>query len=334
MSIYHFRPRVLRWLDAKPSRDELQSCFPGQVQLFGEFEPSEPFGGPVKEGPHRFVPRAKPATVMWDANRGRYLVGPGEGFPSVNISVKFLGTDVTFEGPKFKLAVDCTGMKDVQIALGKALYLLPAWTSFVIDNPLELTYLRGQIGCFPFSYEIAEGIVQLKTTNRQSQGKKIRGLPEALQCSKAAHQRVVAALSYYNHACSLRYIDGNYFRFYPEQIVNLAKAVEALWGSNKESVRTGCCNLGLHEELRERSIIPLLSVRNSFDAAHAAISQPSEEERAVIEKTVERAFEAVRSMLTRAIDGAKDGSLTLRETSGWSRDKKKLVKELSEYVSG
>jgi len=118
-----------------------------------------------------------------------------------------------------------------------------------------------------------------------------------------------------------------------EIALNLAKAVEVLFSSERDKIRQKCSLIGYTDVQVESQIIPILVIRNQLDVAHAAGTSISEEDTRTIHDYIRISVSNVRNLLlrvgsslTKSID-VLDPLPTIKET-----DRRKICVRLREHM--
>ncbi len=144
--------------------------------------------------------------------------------------------------------------------------------------------------------------------------------------------RIISAVYYYRHAMRLAHIDRAAMA--AEIVLNLAKAIEIIFSSDRERLRVTALRWGLDQEFSERWIVPILLIRNEFNVAHAASAPLTEAHIEAILTFVDRAFVHVHSLLSTVLDKVHSGKVQLEPvSSSIDPSKEKLLPRISEYAA-
>jgi hypothetical protein len=121
-----------------------------------------------------------------------------------------------------------------------------------------------------------------------------------------------------------------------EILINLAKAIEILFGGSRDRIRDGCRAAGLTEAQIESQIIPILLARNQLDGAHPVGSPAKQDFVDTLRKFVDRAQFNVKSLLLRVhrlmVDGRAGFIEPFRDNADRARERQQLVDDMKAYL--
>jgi hypothetical protein len=150
----------------------------------------------------------------------------------------------------------------------------------------------------------------------------------------AAHNRLLNGLHYFHVAVRLTDAGFNRFEFMSESIHNFAKALQAVFGETRDSVRGELVKLGYTPEEVERNFIPYLVLRNEFDVSHVSLATFSLDQFKTLHAYSDQAEGVFRSLFQRLLERLENGTYSpIPESDGiLSRDRKKAMEKLAAHL--
>jgi len=141
------------------------------------------------------------------------------------------------------------------------------------------------------------------------------------------------AMYYFRQAERLACIEPERLSLAAEVILNLTKAIEIIFSTNRSQLRKKAAEWGFESAYIERWIIPLLLIRNTLDVAHVTSGPLTREQRNILSEFTSRAITHVHNLLLRIFDMAKS-DLTLLDpiSQVLDKDKEKLLAEIKSYA--
>jgi hypothetical protein len=134
--------------------------------------------------------------------------------------------------------------------------------------------------------------------------------------SVPGRRRLLAALHYFHVACRLSRQAVTVGEFLAEVVLNLAKALEALFppggdGRTRDAVRAQLGALGFSEAEIERDYLPAMALRNEIDVGHVALCLFKPDHLTLIHAYVDRAEEAFRLLFDRLLKKLVSGKFEI-----------------------
>lgn len=253
--------------------------FPAIVEYVVTFEPSVSFG--TGSGRSRTVFDSSDTDLMYNEFTGKAwaeTVGPGP----LATTAMWDGVPLVFSGPEVRARMmipDEATFVSVLIAMHSYLPLvlgvrlretISAAATVCLVGDVEYKYLAVESPGIP----VNETSLGLQATRVREAVADLAALYEL--DAPGAIRPVVASIKYFLTAQRLLDIGLTPREFFGEVVLNYAKALEALWGGNRDQIRTGLKTLGVPQSQVESVFVPVCLLRNELDVGHASVVLPSQ----------------------------------------------------------
>lgn len=326
MSYFLLQQRHLRPVDKG------QPTFPASLTTNIRFGPSDAFGVPAT-GPRTTGKRAAPAVLRWNANEGT-STWEGDLIEKIQAELKIGPVSASWSGDVLQLAVGVTSFNASEQVISSVSHLLPAFLSLRLRVFVWIQEFIANIGGVNYRLETAThryGIT-LATTDHNAEGAMQSIHAWSAQRPEGLH--AVMALYYYRQAMRLASLEPDRQSMAAEVILNLAKAIEIIFSSNRDQLRSRAAEWGFDGQFIERWIVPILLIRNELDVAHVASAPLKLTEHQAVLDFLDRAFVQVHTLLERVLELNQAESLALDPPSeSLDADKRKLLRSIEAYAT-
>jgi hypothetical protein len=327
MLTYQIRRRVFR----HDTGAELK-C-PADCVLRFHFEPTQSFGT-LNAG---LTPaRAKPARVRFHGTTGRHWVESGEPFGPLDVLIEETdpGKEVSdppdrtirLQGSTLEIRERFETLSAVEDFLTGLFFSLPALLSVGFNDPQIVTRVDGEIGGSWFRWELADWNMRFYPRTKDDQE---RGFATAWNrlslVSGLGGRRLLAAIHYFHVAVRLDRAAASIGEFMAETLLNLAKALEALFPpGTRDAIRSGLRQLGYDDNDIEKLFLPAVALRNRLDVGHVSLALFKREQLETIHAYTEVAEGAFREMLDRFMTALAERKVVIPEYQDASPSKQAL----------
>lgn len=270
MLTYQVRPRVLM-VEAG------QLPFPNHVEIQLTFDPSPAFGG--VELPGRTVRLGSIARNQWDANHGRSSALSMPPLDSLEVSISSGATNIHVSGTTLTAEFECDDRPTLLGTLAALRYLLPMVLNVEFSDPPVAATSHGRVGDVEFNWQVEWTTGVFEAVDQVTQESKVRRAWERLPLvADGGSARLRASLYHFYKACRLEQAGSGPSEFLAEILLNLAKALEALFPASdgrgtRDSVRDNLRNLGYSESELENHFLPAMALRDELDVAHVSLTR-------------------------------------------------------------
>ena len=327
MSIYLLQHRGLVLKSgAVPSK------FPAMVTATMTFAPEDAFGVHTV-GVRSTAPKDRPARFIWNANEGtaQWQV---EFIDRVNATFNRENFKASLDGNKLVLTFNTPSLDHAGEVVTSANQFLPALLSFHLKVFVWIKKFEVKIEEANFNFEIPQSRFGITIATKDHNTNQILTALDEWLGSDKRYFRILSALYYYRHAKRLAIMEPNPESMIAEVLLNLTKAVEIIFSSNREVLRARAREWGFPEVFIEKRIIPLFLIRNELDVAHVTTSPLDLEQRLVIIKFTDAAFLAVSELLKKISKMTRERDIELQTTSQHvEADKKKILQKIARYLN-
>jgi hypothetical protein len=311
--------------------DGVKPSFPSVLTARIRFGPEDAFGLPSSE--RTTAKRATPARLFWNANDGT-SVWQGDLIDVLHAELQLGTFSAHWAGNALELRMDVNSAEEAEQVVASASQLLPAFLSlklqvfvwikeFLVDiagSHSRLVTSSHEYGITIATTEHNEDAVMQSVRNW------LRQRRESL--------RAVMAIYYYRHARRLAAMEPDRQSMAAEVILKLAKAVEIIFSSDQDRLRSRAKQWGLDAEFIERWIVPILLIRNELDVAHVASAPLLSTQHQAILDFLARASAHVHTLLLRVLEMSQSGQVTLDPPSpSMDADKEQLLRKIAEYAA-
>ncbi|MGB2863194.1 MAG: hypothetical protein WBC05_07690 [Sedimentisphaerales bacterium] len=308
------------------------SKFPAMVTATLTFAPEDAFGVHTV-GVRTTAPKDRPAGVVWNANEGT-VQWEVELIDRVNMTFNRGNFKASLDGNNLILTFNTPSLDHTSDIIASANHFLPALLTFHLKVFVWITKFEVNIGEANFNFEIPRYNASITVATKEyNTNQIITTLDEWLGADKQ-YLRILLALYYYRHAKRLANMEPNRESMVAEVLLNLTKAVEIIFSSNRECLRDRARKWGFSEIFIEKRIIPLFLIRNELDIAHVTTSPLDIDQRQVIINFTSAAILTVHELIERLSKLVKEKEIKLQPPSPHvEADKKKLLQTIAQYLN-
>ncbi len=324
MSLFHFQHR-----DAKLEHGKLPADYPHDAILDIRFGPEDAFG--VKCEPRIVAARGKSARIKWDANEGVVRI-------ESELIARLTGTresehfKASLNGNSLQLTRRVNSLNEAVNFASSANQCLPAFLSFRFRTYVWIKEFWIQLGDARFRFALADTTINFPAATTEENVQRVWSRLDDWSKARPTHRRLGGALYYYRQALRLSQLQPDQISLVPEVVLNLTKALEIIFGTDRDIARKKARSLGLIDNEIEKVLIPVLLVRSSFDIAHVATGPLSPKERHIIVDFSSRATANVGRILDQVVQAGLAGNFDLELTSPiLEKRKKELIEALDRY---
>ena len=326
MSIYLLQHRALQLKSGRaPTK------FPAAATASITFGPEDAFGVQTS-GARSTAPKARPAGLLWNANEGTFEWNV-ELIDRINTSFERENFKASINGNNLVLDFNAHSLEHAHQVIASANQFLPALLSFRLRVFVWVKKFELEIGDARFNFEIPRSFSHITIATMDRNTDQILSALDEWLAADDRYFRILSALYYYRHAERLSVMEPNRESMLAEVILNLGKAAEVLFSTNRETVRATAKEWGFDELFMERRIIPLLLIRNELDVAHVTTAPLHPEQREIITRFTHAALLAVHKLLERILMLAREGNIDIQPASArMGADKEKLLQNIRRYL--
>jgi hypothetical protein len=312
--------------------DQGPPSFPSKLTAKIRFGPEDAFGVPSQTS-RTTAKRATPAHLLWNANEG-ISVWQGDIIDALDTKMERGGLTAHWAGNLLDLGINVNSIEEVEQLVGSASQLLPAYLSLRLQVFVWVKEFQVEVGGRSFRLETAShryGITIATTEHNQTEA--IQSVDNWLK-QRRESLRAVMAIYYYRQALRLAALEPDRQSMVAEVILNLAKAIEIIFSSDRERLRSKAKEWGLDTDFIERWIIPVLLIRNELDVAHVASAPLLSTQHQAILDFLARASVHVQTLLLQVLEMSQSGRVILDPPSASvDADKERLLKKIEEYAA-
>jgi hypothetical protein len=300
------------------SMNEAQPSFPTALVARIKFGPEDAFGVPGTL-PRTTAKRATPARLLWNANEAT-STWEGPLIDALNAELRHGKLSANWSGNELAIAVEVNSQDEAHQLIGSANQLLPAFLSL---------RLRVFVWIKEFVVEIGTCRIRLETS-RHRYGITIataeRNQQEATQAihdwlgQRRDSLRLVMAAYYFRHAMRLAVLEPDRQSMAAEVILNLAKAIEIIFSSDRKQLRAKAKEWGFDSAFIEHKVVPILLIRSELDVAHVTSAPLSSTH--------------IHTLISRLVEMSQAGHLVFDPVSeSMDKDKDRLLRRIAEYAA-
>jgi hypothetical protein len=312
--------------------DKTQMSFPAALMAKISFGPEDAFGVPSCR-PRTTAKQATPAHLLWNANEG-ISVWQGDLIEALDAELKMEALSAHWTGNTLELRIGVNSLEEAEQVVGSASQFLPAFLSLRLQVFVWIKEFLVDVAESRFRFETSShryGITIATTEHNedaaiQSVRNWLTQRPESLH--------IIMAIYYYRQALRLAALEPDRQSMAAEVILNLAKAIEIVFSSNRNRLRSRAREWGLDANFIERWIVPILLIRNELDVAHVASAPLVSTQHQAILDFLARASTQVHTLLVRLIEMSQSGQVTLDPPSAaMDAAKERLLRKIAEYAA-
>lgn len=296
--------------------------FPAQVEVTAELGPAELFGEETLSGKLHLSPVGRLGVTI-DPTHGGVRKLSGGRLPKPRVDTVFFEVPLRIDGKNATITTQVLSETAFKRLVDLVANFLPSFISAALGAPVELTDLFGTVDKLYFE-AVATGTYSHEVSNVPAE-RAIAAEMELLAAVPAEQaQRIFVALRYLNQERWLEYQAPHPTYFAGERLLNLSKALEALFGCSGdgagEKLRECLRELGVSERLAEVAVATLYT-RNQVDVGHVRLHALSSDELSTLHKLLANAALLLRWLVRRVMvtTGHNDSSLPpLRQSAAAS----------------
>ena len=297
MLIYQVRPRVFKIEQAT------SLTFPAEGNVQFHLRPGQPFG--IEAGGGHTAVQNVAATATFNANTGTHAIESKQPLSPLELRIEKRNRTIHLDGATLTVTQSFGSDRELTELIEGLYFSLPMLLSVDFADPPIIERVDGQIGEIGFRWELFawKARYEITTQERQEEFAAHAWLRIGI-LSRSGNRRLVAALHYFHVALRLARRGEIAGEFLPEMILNLSKALEALFppsgnGKTRDAVRAGLRKLGFSDTEIDADYIPAMALRNEIDVGHVDLSLFRVDQLAVIHGYAEYAEGAFRVLFKR-----------------------------------
>jgi hypothetical protein len=290
-------------------------AWPSDAIVYADLEPPDLFGEAADANPREVVLQsAAGVKAFWDNNTGRTHVESDVHMkPAASILRALSDVQLAVYGTRLSATFRANDMGEVMdVAHWIEFYYCP-FLSLSTGVYVVPRRLHGQIGngC-AINFEFVKLSTQLKVFRDDVRDRALELARDFADMQDARVPRLVLASLYFRQACRLQ---SSRQVLVPalgisEAVINLAKALNVLFGDSNDEIREGMKLLGFSHEEVESQIVPIMLIRSSMDVAHAVNRRLNTAQVDTLFEYCQRATRNVRAVILKAALSIRDGSYT------------------------
>lgn len=308
------------------------SKFPAMVTATMTFAPEDAFGVHAV-GVRSTAPKDRPAHLIWNSNEGtaQWQV---ELIERVTTTLNRENFKASLDGNKLVLTFNTPSLDHADEIVTSANQFLPALLSFHLSVFVWIRKFEVKIEEANFNFEIPQSRFGITIATKDHNTNQILTALDEWLGADNSYFRILSALYYYRHAKRLAIMQPNPESMIAEVLLNLTKAVEIIFSSNRDVLRDRAQEWGFPRDFIEKRIIPLFLIRNELDVAHVTTSPLDLKQRLVIIRFTDAAFLAVSELIKKLSKLARERNIKLQPTpQHLEEDKKKILQKIASYLN-
>jgi len=326
MSLYLLQRRYI-----KACGEDRRITFPAKATANIELGPEDAFGVP-SSAPRTTLQLNSKTSVIFNANEGISSI-EAELIQKVQAHTKTDGVAADLNGNRLRLTLTAGSLNEAGMMAMSLNQFLPPLFTLHFQVFIWIKSFRLYINDCEFNYEVTEMIRGCTiATGKLNSDRAIKSLQEWRGvCNKECH-RLISALYYLRHAHRLFDLEPDPQSMTAEVLLNLAKALEIVFSSNREELRRKANAWGFEKEFVEKKIVPVLLFRNQVDVAHPAAAPLTLEQWNTVRGFLAAAMVHVREVLRRVTELVMSGGIELDPMpESLDKEKEKLLETLKKY---
>jgi hypothetical protein len=324
MSYFIPRPRILIFDEP----DILNKVvWPAEVIIEAILSPEEVFGPSEQIYPRTVIVPETPIQPFFDVYTGEAGVSSNIFLPALTYDRVLDGkVRVTFNGNVLTARSRIGSIQDLLRLLVFLEHHLSAYLSLFMTVFVRVDRMAGQVHPnFSFQWIIEKTTIPVRTMSEEERISYAKAAINLCETRAASVERFIIACIYYQQALRFQSLHESPIPTLnvAERVLNLAKCVETLLGSDREKVRAICRSIGYTENQIESWIIPLLLIRSKFDVAHAVGTRMPSKDIKTVRDYADRSIHNIRNLLIRVAQHLDSGEDILKPVGGNS-DKERV----------
>jgi hypothetical protein len=290
-------------------REGASPVFPSPVEIVCTLEPGCVFGG--VEGSARMIERGSVRPIRFNRNNGAAF-GTLNIAP-VDVTVAYDNLTYTMQGDRLTVTTNCASAADLPQLLYNLQLALPALLAVEFPDAPFISRIAGRIGATEFGWELERIYLSFETTNTEDQERRLSQTIEDLSLlAQGNHRRLLAATYYFSVASRLLACGSGPWEFMAETILNWAKALSALFGTDSHNdMRAKLAKLDIPKDVVERYFVRVMILRNKFDVAHVSLGLHNSDDLQLMYKFLSDCEQQFRKLFRVALERLRAGKLVL-----------------------
>ena len=317
MLTYQLHTRVFQIEDRDGKFD-----FPNLAVLEVKFSPGSAFG--TEDRLSRTLVRAREATVMINANTGRWLAQSRPPLDHLEVVLESPASTFSLDGDELRYEFQCSSIDDLEGTIAAIKWIFPPLLNLEFSDPPIIEYVRGIVGETRFRWEHRpeEWRINMRTVTPQKLEEHVASAWENIPLfNGVANRRLAAALAYFHVAVRLCVSGDSPWEFMAESILNYAKCLEILFVTSENSrddIRRELDALSYTEEEIEGDFVPILILRSYIDVAHPRVAIFKSRDLKVLYRYMAECEDHFRTLLNRVLSAVSDGGYHLAQEADLS----------------
>ena len=243
---------------------------------------------------------------------------------------------VDWRGNVFEVGLEVHSLDDIMVAAGALETWLPPLLTLEFQLPAVVSEIHGEVGGRPFRFQTDALRFDFETATKEGQEERGGRVLDALDNdSVCGSEQMAAALHYYRRACRLRRCGENELEFLAEAMLNLYKALEAVFTKREKTWRQRLEQLGFTGKEINELVLPIKHLRDKLDVGHYGPLTPTLEQWNVVQTFARSAFRTVRRVLRLLCAEVAAGAYSVAVSDHQLRaveDQEALIQRLAQYV--
>jgi hypothetical protein len=314
------------------TNQDIPLSFPAQVTAQITFGPEDAFGLPTER--RTTVAVGQPTKFSGNANEGSIQL---EGALIERLEAEFQVRHfrVRLNGNVLTLVFTASSYHEATQTLNSTHQLLVPIITHRLRTYVWIKLFTVMIGTGAFDFVLSPITRQVVAATTEQNTERIKESLVDWTGFKEEHRPFFSALSYFRQAYRLALIQPGAEPMVSEILLNLAKAIEVIFRSNKhEEIRRQAATWGFPSDEIEEVMLPILILRSNLDVAHVALAQLTVAERDTVVAFSLQALSNMEAVIDRVSKGLFSGSIRLTPISGAvAKDKRKLLTAIGHYMS-
>jgi hypothetical protein len=276
--------------------------FPAKAAIELTLAPDRVFG--ESAGDTGFLLAERDLKATWNGLTGRVVAVQTPPLTPVAFRATYFDGELILNGSSLWTTRELGSLEDGAEELESLRLLVPAILAVFLPRPVVVTAAKIRVGNAVLNSQLRRMGTPLEYTTQDGFAERLKHSLFALGAvMDGQSDAILAACSYLHVAQRLAQVGASPTEFVPEIILNLAKALEALFGS-RDAMRSSLTTLGYDEAEREGIFVPLLLLRNEMDVGHAKLSSYPPDVIDRVHAFVDDAPLAIKELIVRVINAA------------------------------
>jgi hypothetical protein len=308
--------------------------FPAAIDVSFHLEPKAMFWD--GQGKTFTYPPGALAQVSLEMRTGRVMDELVEPVTPAQGSFECLGFSCILNGSVLRIQGQSPSRGQFVGLLSAILHGLPARLNIEFIDVPRITAIEGNVGGVEFRWIPADYMRYSQEIIDESEHEpRMQRAFSRIRYAPRTYRRLNAAVEYYYVACRLEESGLTLWEFTSEVLLNLAKVLLTLYPSDKprDACRAALKDLGYSESEIEDQFIPILLLRDDFNAAHPFLTFVKQDVVSTLHLYSSDALRSVRDLLCKLFEAAESGAYTeLAEERGLSTRESKTIERIKNYL--